>query len=1074
MKKEGGETPITSSSRWVSLLNLLVITVLGLPLVTPLLHLTAVPCTHDGHLHYHRVAAMRYAWQNGLYFTRWLPDLAFGYGYPFFVYREPTPLYAVLFPHLAGLPLPAASNLFYALCILGAGYFMFLWVRDILGTTAAFVAAFAYMSAPYMLIDSLIRGNSPESLALPLFPFLLWAGRRWLLGGTAVSYLLATLGLAFLSLSHNISLLIFAPTLLVYLLAIGWLHRLNWQTVAVRLILFIGLGLGMTFFYSGGALLELDSVTLEQSTNTRNNDFRFNFATWGEILGPVPPEDPSNINPPLPFRLGWVPIGLAVIGLFVAIRDWRLEIGDSRKIANRQSPINQSPKEKNVHILLMLAGTAVFLFMSLPASRFLWDNLPLIDFVQFPWRFVGRAALPLAFLAGVPFTIYDLRAKRRVSTFTSTTSHVSRFTLHALRFAPLIAIALLFLETMPNLYPRYCEEESFPTINDVHEYERESGLVGVDPEGSYFPRTVKRRPLSSPLEPFYLEDSYPQRFDQTVLPADATLNSQDYEPRQATVRVSSPEPYTARYLSFAFAGWSAAVDGEPVAITPSDPEGLITFSVPAGDHELTIEWGSTPVRSVLVALSIMSLAGVAITAVVLSIEKTQLDLTSLRDLSGLKAPSVLPLLAVGIVLFVLKIGVLDRVENPLRRTSPPNVTTTTTLQAGELALNGFTLSQTSVASGGTFDIDMTWTAVSPPTATYQSNIWLEDTDGQLWSDKETHRTRLYETAPRTNHWRVGQWGWDSREVAVLPGTPPGVYNVILTQFDRDTLQPLTLIDTATGQTVGPTAVLGQITITLPDEPTALTPQFDLQASLPDQGLTLLGYNQDRSEAAPGDPFLLTLFWERTGENLAATLNLQLQNEAGQPLQEWALAPPANADSWPQGFPLRAQHSLRLPASLNSGSYRFVVADVALGELTINAPERIFEQPEVETAVNATFLSPDNQQLITLVGYTTPNLQSPITLLWQANTETPTSYRIFIHLVDANGQIFAQADGEPAGWTRPTTGWAAGEFVLDTHQLALPENLPDNLELRVGLYDPATGQRLQTETADFVTIPLSTP
>ena len=771
MKKEGEETlkqrAHESSSRWVSLLNLLVITVLGLPLVTPLLRLTAVPCTHDGHLHYHRVAAMRYAWQNGLYFTRWLPDLAFGYGYPFFVYREPTPLYAVLFPHLAGLPLPAASNLFYALCILGAGYFMFLWVRDILGTTAAFVAAFAYMSAPYMLIDSLIRGNSPESLALPLFPFLLWAGRRWLLGGTAVSYLLATLGLAFLSLSHNISLLIFAPTLLVYLLAIGWLHRLHWQTLAVRLILFIGLGLGMTFFYSGGALLELNSVTLEQSTNTRNNDFRFNFATWGEILGPVPPEDPSNINPPLPFRLGWVPIGLAVAGISLfAIRYWR------GRHASRITHHEQKQKEKGAHIILMLAGTAVFLFMSLPASRFLWDNLPLIDFVQFPWRFVGRAALPVAFLAGVPFTNLDLRAKRRVSTFTSATSHVSRFTFHALRFAPLIAIALLFLETTPNLYPRYCEEESYPTINDVHEYERESGLVGVDPEGSYFPRTVKRRPLSSPLEPFYLEGSYPQRFDQTVLPAEATFHSQDYLPRQATVHVSSPEPYTARYLSFAFAGWSAAVDGEPVPITPSDPEGLITFPVPAGDHELTIEWGSTPMRSVLVALSIMSLAGVAITAVVLSIEHAGGDLTGFKNLSGLKTPNILSLIALGIVLFVLKIGVLDRIENPLRRISPPSVATTTTLQAGELALNGFTLSQTNVASGGTFDIDMAWTAVSPPTATYQSNIWLEDADGQLWSDKETHRTRLYETAPRTNHWRVGQWGWDSREIAVLPRHAP--------------------------------------------------------------------------------------------------------------------------------------------------------------------------------------------------------------------------------------------------------------------------------------------------------------
>ena len=162
----------------------LLITALGLPLITPLLRWTAVACTHDGHLHYHRVAAMAHAWGNGIYLTRWLPDLAFGYGYPFFVYREAAPLYAVLLPNLAGLPLPAASNLFYALTILAAGVFMALWVRDVLGPRAALVSAVAYMAAPYVLVDALVRGNSPESLALPLFPFLLWVGRRWVLAGS--------------------------------------------------------------------------------------------------------------------------------------------------------------------------------------------------------------------------------------------------------------------------------------------------------------------------------------------------------------------------------------------------------------------------------------------------------------------------------------------------------------------------------------------------------------------------------------------------------------------------------------------------------------------------------------------------------------------------------------------------------------------------------------------------------------------------------------------------------------------------------------------------------------------------
>ena len=79
---------------------------------------------------------MRHAWENGLYFSRWLPDLAFGYGYPFFVYREPVPLYASLIPHLLGLPLPAAENLLYIVSILAAGWFMYLWVCDVFGGRA--------------------------------------------------------------------------------------------------------------------------------------------------------------------------------------------------------------------------------------------------------------------------------------------------------------------------------------------------------------------------------------------------------------------------------------------------------------------------------------------------------------------------------------------------------------------------------------------------------------------------------------------------------------------------------------------------------------------------------------------------------------------------------------------------------------------------------------------------------------------------------------------------------------------------------------------------------------------------
>ena len=93
---------------------------------------------------------------------------------------------------------------------------------------------------------------------------------------------------------------------------------------------------------------------------------------------------------------------------------------------------------------------------------------------------------------------------------------------------PATAAALLIIEAIPNLYPRLCVEEPFPTILTVHEYERVTGLVGVDPEGSYFPRTVRERPTGSPLEADFAAGRTPQRFDATALPAGATLRDVVY------------------------------------------------------------------------------------------------------------------------------------------------------------------------------------------------------------------------------------------------------------------------------------------------------------------------------------------------------------------------------------------------------------------------------------------------------------------------------------------------------------------------------------------------------------------
>lgn len=85
-----------------------------------------------------------------------------------------------------------------------------------------------------------------------------------------------------------------------------------------------------------------------------------------------------------------------------------------------------------------------------------------------------------------------------------------------------------------------------------------------------------------------------------------------------------------------------------------------------------------------------------------------------------------------------------------------------------------------------------------------------------------------------------------------------------------------------------------------------------------------------------------------------------------------------------------------------------------------------------------------------------------TLYWQTSELLLTSFKSFVHITDADGNLVAQSDAVPANWTRPTTTWLPGEWVADAHTLHLPSS-PDGhgaLQVWAGMYDSNTLQRLQ--------------
>lgn len=85
---------------------------------------------------------------------------------------------------------------------------------------------------------------------------------------------------------------------------------------------------------------------------------------------------------------------------------------------------------------------------------------------------------------------------------------------------------------------------------------------------------------------------------------------------------------------------------------------------------------------------------------------------------------------------------------------------------------------------------------------------------------------------------------------------------------------------------------------------------------------------------------------------------------------------------------------------------------------------------------------------------------PLTLFWHRRTTPQADYAVFIHLYAPDGRLLAQSDSAPAAGARPTSGWLAGETIVDRHGLLLPDNLPDGeYTLVMGTYLPPSGDRL---------------
>jgi hypothetical protein len=298
---------------------------------------------------------------------RWAPDAGLGYGEPLFnFYGQFSYAVGEVF-HLIGFSFIDSLKILFALSILASGIGMYFLVKNLWRNEwGAVIAAIVYIYAPYRAVDVWVRGALPEALSFVLFPFIILSIEKRKFVSFGILF-------ALLILTHNLSALMFLPFVLTWLI-----YRKFWKG-------FWGFGIAgvLTAFYILPVVFEAKFINLVATTQGYF-DFRAHFLTVKQIFysfywgyGGSTWGDGDGLN----LSVGLIQWILPTVIVLILILKKKLS--------------------KHREFLVLLGLGIFYLVLTHNKSTFIWEALPFMKFIQFPWRFLGVAVFCFSLSAGL-------------------------------------------------------------------------------------------------------------------------------------------------------------------------------------------------------------------------------------------------------------------------------------------------------------------------------------------------------------------------------------------------------------------------------------------------------------------------------------------------------------------------------------------------------------------------------------------------------------------------------------------------------------------------------------------------
>lgn len=534
----------------------------------------------DALFHFNVYKNFRAALAAGDVYPRWLAGMNQGFGSPTFFYYPPFAYYATAaINSVAGAPATEAQvwrqlGFGVVAAVVASGATCYWWLRDFANRRAAAAAAIVYLLLPYhVAVDVYLRGAFAELWAFVWLPPILKAvqnvdqKRARAFAGIAAFY-------ALLIATHLPSALLFSPLPPVY----GWFagaRELRLRRVGL-IVAAMNLGVGIAAIYLLPALLLRDAVSFD----VQQSEY-YRFANWF-LFAFSNEQNAGDRRVNLIFS---ALLGATLAGLILCLIAKRF-FGEYRRFEKIEA--------------FWWATAIASVFMMTPPSNFVWRLLPVLQAVQFPFRFNTILCVAAAALVAITLEKTGFFAKtnwlQNKLLFGAAALAICAVWCGLLVYAPVGKMSAAAIEASR------CAASSAAIRRlelDAHEYTV---------------RAVKTDKIAL-LERLAAENrlSGAQHF---LRAENANAAIEEWKPRRIILNATAAQPANLIVGQFYFPGWTATRSGEQVtnkiAVEPS-PEGLLQTSIPAGSSrvELTLPAHWTETAGAWISLSSVVLTTVA-------------------------------------------------------------------------------------------------------------------------------------------------------------------------------------------------------------------------------------------------------------------------------------------------------------------------------------------------------------------------------------------------------------------------------------------------------------------------------